>query len=139
MDYRRLGLPNEERLLSYALDQAVEVKSEVKTSPSPDMNVKIGGADLTANYKMRKTRTYTIRNRAGVRWTMTWDAGFNLVQAIQGPLGRRTSFSYNASNLIRRIQDPGGRIITLTVNANQDLTQIVNDPSPRGEAETFTR
>ena len=34
----------------------------------------------------------TIRNRAGVRWTLVWDGGFNLVQAIQAPFGRRTSF-----------------------------------------------
>ena len=70
----------------------------------------------------------TISNRAGVRWTLTWDAAFDLVQAIQGPFGRRTSFVYNASNFVRRIMDPGGRITTLTVNANSDLTQIV---SPR--------
>ncbi len=68
----------------------------------------------------------TIRNKANVRWTLTWDSGFNLVQAIQGPFGRRTSFTYTGSNLIRRIQDPGGRITTLTVNANKDLTQIVS-------------
>jgi len=35
----------------------------------------------------------SIRNRAGVRWTLTWDSGFNLVQHIDGPLGRRTSFT----------------------------------------------
>ena len=52
----------------------------------------------------------TIRNRAGVRWTLTWDAGFDLVQAIQGPFGRRTSFVYNASSFVKRIVDPGGRI-----------------------------
>ena len=68
----------------------------------------------------------TIRNQAGVRWTLTWDSGFNTVQHIDGPLGRRTSFAYNASNLLRRIQDPGGRITTVTVNANTDLTQIIS-------------
>ena len=68
----------------------------------------------------------SIGNRAGVRWTLTWDAAFDLVQAIQGPLGRRTSFVYNASNFVRRIVDPGGRITTLTVNASSDLTQIVS-------------
>ena len=64
-DTRILDLqPNEERLLSYALDQAVEIKSDVKSHPSPDMNFKIGDEDLTAHYKMRETRTYTIKNRA---------------------------------------------------------------------------
>ena len=42
-DTRILDLqPNEERLLSYALDQAVEIKSDVKTTPSPDMHLKMG-------------------------------------------------------------------------------------------------
>ena len=68
----------------------------------------------------------TIRNRAGVRWTLTWDGGSNFVQAIQEPLGRRTSFVYNASNFVRRIVDPGGRITTLTVSASNDLTQIIS-------------
>ena len=68
----------------------------------------------------------TIRNRAGVRWTLTWDAGLDLVQAIQGPFGRRTSFVYNASSFVKRIVEPGGRITSLTVNANSDLAQIVS-------------
>ena len=67
-----------------------------------------------------------IANRANVRWTMIWDAGFNHVQAIQGPLGRRTTFIYNASNFVKRIVDPGGRITTLTVNANSDLSRIIS-------------
>jgi YD repeat-containing protein len=68
----------------------------------------------------------TIRNRAGVRWTLTWDSGFNHVQGIQAPFGRRTTFVYNASNLITRIVDPGGRITTVTVNANTDLSRIIS-------------
>ena len=39
-DTRILDLqPNEERLLSYALDQGTEVKTDVKTTPSPDMTL----------------------------------------------------------------------------------------------------
>lgn len=64
-DTRILDLqPNEERLLSYALDQSTEIKSTVKVTPSPDMNFKIGEAQLTARYKLRQTKTYTIRNRS---------------------------------------------------------------------------
>ena len=39
----------------------------------------------------------SIRNRAGVRWTLTWDSGFNLVQHIDGPFSRRTTFAYLCS------------------------------------------
>lgn len=64
-DTRILDLqPNEERLLSYALDQGTEVKTEVKSSPSPDMNFKIGGNNLAARYKLRETKTYLAKNRS---------------------------------------------------------------------------
>jgi hypothetical protein len=64
-DTRILNLqPNEERLLSYALDQGTEVKSSVKAIPSPEMNFKIGDAKLTARYKLRETKEYTIKNRS---------------------------------------------------------------------------
>ena len=67
----------------------------------------------------------TIRNNAGVRWTLTWDSGVNFVQHIDGPLGRHTTFAYNGSNNIRHIQDPSGRLTTLTINGNNDLVRIV--------------
>jgi hypothetical protein len=64
-DTRILDLqPDEERLLSYALDQGTEVKTEVKTSPSPTLNFKIGAASLTARYKLHQSKTYTIKNRS---------------------------------------------------------------------------
>jgi hypothetical protein len=56
--------PKEERLLSYALDQSTEVKTGVKSIPSPEMNFKIGEAKLTATYKLQETKTYTIKNRS---------------------------------------------------------------------------
>ena len=67
----------------------------------------------------------TIRNNAGVRWTLTWNSGFTFVQHIDGPLGRRTSLTYDSSNNIRRIQDASGRITSLTVNTNNDLVRVV--------------
>lgn len=56
--------PNESRLLSYALDQGTEVKSAVKSTPSPEMTFKIGQSSMSATYKQRETRTYTIKNRS---------------------------------------------------------------------------
>ncbi len=64
-DTRILDLqPNEERLLSYALDQGTEIKTEVKSSPSPTMTFKIGQATMSAVYKEREIKTYTIKNRS---------------------------------------------------------------------------
>jgi hypothetical protein len=63
-DTRILDLqPNEERLLSYAMDQATEVKTSVKTYPAPDMNLRISGDQLTAVYTLRQAKTYTLKNR----------------------------------------------------------------------------
>ena len=46
-DTRILDLqPNEERLLSYAMDQSTEVKTDVKSTPSPDMNFRLGDPQL---------------------------------------------------------------------------------------------
>lgn len=56
--------PNESRLLSYALDQGTEVKTETKQAPSPDMIFRIGADSLSARYYVRQTKTYTIKNRS---------------------------------------------------------------------------
>ena len=59
----------------------------------------------------------SIRNTAGVRWTVTYSSG--VVSQIVGPFGRRTTFTYNLEHHLSRIQDPCGRITSLTVNAEQ--------------------
>ncbi|MBI3410286.1 MAG: hypothetical protein HY040_18260 [Planctomycetes bacterium] len=56
--------PNEERLLSYALDQSTEIKTAVKATPSTSMNFRFDDATLSARYIMRETKTYTIKNRS---------------------------------------------------------------------------
>jgi hypothetical protein len=64
-DTRILDLqPDEERLLSYAMDLGMEVKAQTHTTPSPTMNFKIGADALTARYKLRETKTYTVKNRS---------------------------------------------------------------------------
>jgi hypothetical protein len=64
-DTRTLDLqPNEQRLLSYAIDQGTEVKTEVKAHPGPDLTFNLGGNNLTAGYTLRETTTYTARNRS---------------------------------------------------------------------------
>jgi hypothetical protein len=65
-DTRILDLqPNEVRLLSYALDQGTEIKIDTKEVPGPDLHFHLGDDyKLSARYVMRKTRTYTIKNRS---------------------------------------------------------------------------
>jgi hypothetical protein len=64
-DTRILDLqPNEERLLSYALDQGTEVKTDVKQTLSPELTFRIGTDALNARYHLRQTKTFTIKNRS---------------------------------------------------------------------------
>jgi len=65
-DGRVLDLqPNEERLLSYAIDLGTEVKAEAKSAPEQLMSVKIVKGVLRATNKLRETRTYLVKNRSG--------------------------------------------------------------------------
>ena len=64
-DTRTLDLqPGEERLLSYAVDQGSEVLTTDTHAPGPEVTFKVGTDSLATNYKVRHTRTYTIKNRS---------------------------------------------------------------------------
>ena len=56
--------PNESRLLSYALDQSMEIKTQDKITQSPEITAKIGQDGLTSTYKIQETKTYAIKNRS---------------------------------------------------------------------------
>jgi hypothetical protein len=56
--------PDEDRLLSYAVDQGVEVKVEAKKEPDKVVAIKISKGIVERTYKLRDTKTYQIKNRA---------------------------------------------------------------------------
>jgi hypothetical protein len=56
--------PNEERLLSYAIDLGVEVKPETRREPEQLTQVKINKGVLERYVKLREIRTYVIANRS---------------------------------------------------------------------------
>jgi hypothetical protein len=65
-DTRVLDLqPGEERLLSYAIDQGTEVVTVDSQSPGPELYFKVSDDQLATNYKVRHTRSYTLKNRSG--------------------------------------------------------------------------
>jgi hypothetical protein len=65
-DTRFLDLqPNEERLLSYAIDLGTEVKAEEVTNPAEIVAVKIAKGVVHASHRQRRTKTYAIKNRSG--------------------------------------------------------------------------
>ena len=63
-DARILDLqPNEERLLSYAVDLGTEVKPEVAADSGRLTHVKAVKGVLYSTTKLRETKTYTVKNR----------------------------------------------------------------------------
>src|SRR5262249_50224063 len=56
--------PKDERLLSYAVDQGVEVKAETKKEPDRVVAIKITKGILQRTFALRETKTYRIKNRA---------------------------------------------------------------------------
>jgi hypothetical protein len=64
-DARILDLqPKEERLVTFALDQGMEVEPVAKSKPEQLVNVKIVKGILHATYKLRQTTVYNAKNRA---------------------------------------------------------------------------
>ena len=56
--------PGEERLISYAIDQGVEVKADGKTTPDQLVAIKVVKGVLHVSNKLRQTRTYLVKNRS---------------------------------------------------------------------------
>ena len=66
-----------------------------------------------------------LQNPAGARWTLTYN-GSGAVSSVLDPVGRLTTFGYNAtSGNLSSIQDPFGRLTTFTVNSAGDLVQVM--------------
>lgn len=64
-DARILDLqPDEERLLAFALDQAVEVKTSERLSAGPKVMLRTLQGELNVQFTLRKTRVYLMRNRS---------------------------------------------------------------------------
>jgi hypothetical protein len=56
--------PKEERLLSYAVDQAVEVKAEAKKEPEKLVSIRINKGTLERSFTLRESKTYRVKNRS---------------------------------------------------------------------------
>jgi hypothetical protein len=61
---------NEERLLSYSIDQAVEIKSEAKSEPDSLTLLRIVKGVLEETHRQRMTKKYLIQNRSGQERTL---------------------------------------------------------------------
>ncbi len=68
---------NEERLLSFAVDQAVEVKSEAKSDPDSLSMLRIVKGVVEQTHRGRSTRRYFIRNRSDEERTLIVEQPIN--------------------------------------------------------------
>jgi len=75
---------NEERLLSFAVDQAVEVKSEAKSDPDSLSMLRIVKGVVEQTHRGRSTRKYFIRNRSDEERTLIVEQPINSDWKIVG-------------------------------------------------------
>jgi hypothetical protein len=62
--------PNEDRLLSFAVDQAVEVKTDTKGTPESLTMVRIVKGNVELTHRLRRTVTYLVKNRSAQERTL---------------------------------------------------------------------
>jgi flagellin-like hook-associated protein FlgL len=62
--------PGEERLLTYAMDLAVEVEPQTQSAPEQLLSAKIVNGVLTLTHKQRQETTYLVKNRAKEKRTV---------------------------------------------------------------------
>jgi hypothetical protein len=122
-DTRILDLqPNETRLLSYALDQSMEIKTQGKIAQSPELTAKIGPDGLASTYKIQQTKTYALKNRSRydrkgiIEHPIRSD--WNLIAPIKP--AERTRDLYRFEVMV-----PPGKLVNFSVTEEQARTEQV--------------
>jgi hypothetical protein len=120
--------PNEESLISYAVDLGTEVKPEVAADSGRLTHVKAVKGVLYTTTKVRETRKYTVKNRNPQGRTVLIEhpvrAGFRLVDTAKP--------AETASDVYRfELKVPAGKSATQTVTEERDVgsaVQLTNSP-----------
>jgi hypothetical protein len=120
--------PNEERLLSYAVDLGTEVKPEAAADSGRLTNVKAIKGILHTTTKLRETKTYTVKNRNPQDRTVLIEhpvrAGFRLVSKDKPAETARDVYRFE-------LKVPAGQTAKETVTEERDLgsaVQLTNSP-----------
>ncbi len=73
----------------------------------------------------------SVENPAGQTWTAKRSStamvgsSFKRVNAIEDPLSRRMTYTYDTNDRLRRIEGVDGRLTTVTMDANGNLTKFI--------------
>jgi hypothetical protein len=120
--------PNEERLLSYAVDLGTEVKPEVAADSGRLTHVKAVKGTLYMTTKLREKRTYTVKNRNPQDRLVLIEhpvrPGFQLVSKDKPAETARDVYRFE-------LKVPAGKTATETVIEERDLTStalLTNSP-----------
>jgi hypothetical protein len=120
-DARILDLqPDEERLLAFALDQGVEVKTFDTLSAGPRVTLRTLQNDLQAQYTLRKTRSYVMRNRSSTDRQMVIEhpAATDWKLAAESKPAERTRDLYRFE-----VDVPAGKTTKFDVAVEQEYTE----------------
>jgi hypothetical protein len=120
--------PNEERLLSYAVDLGTEVKPEAAADSGRLTHVKAVKGVLHSTTKLRETKTYTVKNRNPQDRTVLIEhpvrPDFRLVSKDKPAETARDVYRFE-------LKVPAGKTATETVAEERDLTStalLTNSP-----------
>jgi hypothetical protein len=120
--------PNEERLISYAVDLGTEVKPEIKADSGKLTHLKAVKGVLYTTTKVRETKTYTVKNRNPQERTVLIEhpvrSGFQLVDTAKP--------AETASDVYRfELKVPAGKSAAQTVTEERDIgsaLMLTNSP-----------
>jgi hypothetical protein len=114
--------PNEERLVSYAVDLGTEVKPEVSADSGRLTQVKVVQGVLYTTTKLRETKTYTVKNRNPQGRAVL------IEHPLRGQfkLAGITMLAQTARDAYRfEVQVPVGKTATLAVTEERDVGSAV--------------
>jgi hypothetical protein len=120
-DARILDLqPDEERLVAFAMDQGVEVKTLDTLSAGPRLTVRMLQNDLQVQYTPRRTHSYVMRNRSNSDRLMVIEH-----PAVSGwRLAAETKPAERTRDLYRfELDVPAGKTTRFDVAVEQDCTE----------------
>jgi DNA repair exonuclease SbcCD ATPase subunit len=114
--------PNEERLISYAVDLGTEVKPEVAAESGRLTHLKAVKGLLYTTTKQRETKTYTVKNRNAQDRTVLIEhpvrPGFNLVSKDKPAETARDVYRFE-------LKVPAGKSAKEVVTEEHDITSTV--------------
>lgn len=136
--------PGEERLLTYAMDLAVEVEPQTKSAPEQLMAAKIVNGVLTLTHKQRTETTYVIKNSAKEKRTVLIEhplrQDWKLVEPKEADERTRSVYRFKVSvdpdkteKLLVAEEMPEAQVVQLARTNLDDVRLLIAQPQLSAE------